>query len=143
MNSAGRFHSRFLQLTLNTVAIYSAIWAAPIPLLLCQLSPNPSHIELFMAKSLDIEVKDEKKQSWFPSLRSSCPLFPTVPFFLLAFLHFQPQPLPVASDNLCAGSAREKNRGLALPLLTPDLSLAAEPLGDNFDGHILSWRQPF
>ena len=46
----------------------------------------------------------------------------------------RPSPLPVASDNLCAGSAREKSR-TSLAAAPPDLSLAAEPLGDNFDGH--------
>lgn len=40
----------------------------------------------------------------------------------------------MASDNLCAGSAREKSR-TSLAAAPPDLSLAAEPLGDNFDGH--------
>ena len=66
--------------------------------------------------------------SLLPSL-SHCALLPSrVPPFS------RTSPLPVASDNLCAGSEREKSR-TSLAAAPPDLSLAAEPLGDNFDGH--------
>lgn len=50
MNSAGRFHSRIRQLTLNTVAIYNAIWAAPDPLFTLPAFPLPPQIQLFVAK---------------------------------------------------------------------------------------------
>lgn len=45
-----------------------------------------------------------------------------------------PSLLPVAPDLPCADSGREKSR-TSLAAAPPDLSLAAEPLGDNFDGH--------
>lgn len=135
MNSAGRFHSRILQLTLNTVAIYSAIWAAPIPLLLCQLSPNSFSHRIIYGKISGFRGQRGEKTVLvpFPTILlpslSHCALLPSrLPPFS------SPSPLPVASDNLCAGSAREKSR-TSLAAAPPDLSLAAEPLGDNFDGH--------
>lgn len=40
----------------------------------------------------------------------------------------------MAPDLPCAESGSEKSR-TSLAAAPPDLSLAAEPLGDNFDGH--------
>ena len=60
-----------------------------------------------------------KKQTWFPSLPASCPLFPTVPFFLLAFLP-SPAPAPYLWPRRSSAlGLSSNNRGLALPLLLP------------------------
>lgn len=63
MNSAGRFHNRIQQLTLNTVAIYSAIWVAPNPLFTVPAFPLPPQIELFVKKLPDFEGKGGKEET--------------------------------------------------------------------------------
>lgn len=77
MNSAGRFHSRIRQLTLNTVAIYNTIWAAPNPLFTLPALPLPHQIKFLCGKVA--EVKRGKEEGFYPtvplrSLPHSAPL---------------------------------------------------------------------
>lgn len=136
MNSAGRFHSRIRQLTLNTVAIYSAIWAAQIHFLRCQPPPQPPSNQILCGKVArfgdDFEVNQGKEESLLP-LPSRCLPFPTHLSFSPSSLP-PPQPLPVAwGIPRTQSGRRESPTSLAAALHS--LSLAAEPFGDNFDGH--------
>lgn len=93
VNSAGRFHSRMQQLTLNTVAIYSAIWAAPNPFLRCQLSPSLLKSNNLWQSCRVSRSRIGKKRLSFLPLPSPSPLFPTLLFFLLPSSSPRPQPL--------------------------------------------------
>lgn len=138
MNSAGRFHSRIRQLTLNTVAIYSAIWAAQIYFLCCQVSfPPPAQSNQILCGKVagfgdDFEVNQGKEESLL-LLPSRCLAFSTQLCFSPSSLP-PPQPLPVARGIPRTQSGRRESP-TSLAAAHHSLSLAAEPFGDNCDGH--------